>query len=312
MAQVDSTAKLMRSFTSAEYPFASQHISLDGLRYHFIDEGPQDAAPLLFVHGNPTWSFAWRNLVRSLSPEYRCIAVDHIGCGLSDKPQEYEYTLDRHIRNLCTLIEALDLRNITLVAHDWGGCIGMGAAGRLPDRFARFVLMNTAAFRSTRMPLRIAVCRWPVLGALGVRGFNLFARAALTMAVNKRSLPAAVRQGLLVPYDSWGHRVAIHRFVQDIPLSPQHPSYRTLVDVEESLATQTGKPILLAWGMRDWCFTPEFLAEWRRRFPAAEVVELDEAGHYVFEDEPEKLVEAVRSFLEGGGKSQTRGGSHSP
>jgi cis-3-alkyl-4-acyloxetan-2-one decarboxylase len=288
----------MRSFTSVEYPFASHRISFDGLRYHFIDEGPRNAPPLLFVHGNPTWSFAWRNLIRALSPKYRCVAVDHIGCGLSDKPQEYAYTVDQHIRNLSALIETLDLRNITLVAHDWGGCIGMGAAGRMPERFARFVLMNTAAFRSTRMPLRIAVCRWPVLGAVGVRGFNLFARAALTMAVNKRTLSPEVKRGLVGPYDSWGHRVAIHRFVLDIPMSAEHPSYGTLVDVEQSLAQQTGKPMLLAWGMRDWCFTPAFLAEWRQRFPAAEVVEFGEAGHYLFEDEPEGLAAAVRGFLE--------------
>jgi haloalkane dehalogenase len=232
-----------------------------------------------------------------LAPDYRCVAVDHIGCGLSDKPQEYAYTLDQHIRNLCALIETLDLRNITLVAHDWGGCIGMGAAGRMPDRFARFVLMNTAAFRSTRMPFRIAVCRWPVLGAIGVRGFNLFARAALTMAVNKRALSQEARRGLLAPYDSWGHRVAIHRFVLDIPMSAEHPSYGTLVEVEESLSKQVGKLMLLVWGMRDWCFTPEFLTEWRQRFPEAEVVEFAEAGHYLFEDEPEGLKGVVRGFL---------------
>jgi haloalkane dehalogenase len=168
----------------------------------------------------------------------------------------------------------------------------------MAERFGRFVLMNTAAFRSTRMPLRIAVCRWPVLGALGVRGFNLFARAALTMAVNKRSLLPDVRRGLLAPYDSWGHRVAIHRFVLDIPMSADHPSYGTLVEVEQSLAQQAGKPMLLAWGMRDWCFTPAFLAEWRERFPKAEVNEFAEAGHYLFEDEPEGLAVLVRGFLE--------------
>src|SRR5262245_40289460 len=241
----------MRSLISDEFPCAAQQIDFDGLRYAFVDEGPRGAAPLLFVHGNPTWSFAWRNLIRALSPEFRCVAVDHIGCGRSDKPQLYEYTLDQHIRNLCRFVETLDLRNITLVAHDWGGCIGMGAAGRLPERFSRFVLMNTAAFRSARMPFRIAVCRWPVLGALGVRGFNLFGRAALTMAVNKRSLAPAVKRGLLAPYDSWAHRIAIHRFVLDIPMSAEHPSYGTLVEVEESLARQSGKPMLLAWGMRD-------------------------------------------------------------
>ena len=287
----------MSSPPPAEFPFAPHYLDLDGLRYHYIDEGPASAPPLLFVHGNPTWSFAWRNLIDALKSDFRCLAVDHIGCGRSDKPQAYEYTLDTHIRNLCRFVESLDLRNITLVAHDWGGCIGMGAAGRLPDRFTRFILMNTAAFRSSRMPLRIAVCRWPILGALGVRGLNLFARAALTMAVNKTRLAPAVKRGLLAPYDSWAHRIAIHRFVLDIPLSADHPSYSTLVEVEESLAKQTDKPMLLAWGMRDWCFTPEFLTEWRQRFPEADVAEFADAGHYLFEDEPQQLAAKVREFL---------------
>lgn len=298
VARADSTADVMRSITSAAYPLESHRIDLDGLRYHFIDEGPRDAPPLLFVHGNPTWSVIWRTAILILSRDFRCIAVDHIGCGLSDKPQQYAYTLDQHICNLCAFVEAKDLRNITLVAHDWGGCIGMGAAGRMPDRFARFVLMNTAAFRSQRMPFRIAVCRWPVLGAIGVRGFNLFARAALTMAVNKRRLRSMDRRCLLAPYDSWAHRIAIHRFVQDIPLRPDHPSYRTLVEVEESLAQHVGKPMLLAWGMRDWCFSPEFLAEWRQRFPQAEVIEFADAGHYLFADEPEALAAAIGGFLQ--------------
>jgi pimeloyl-ACP methyl ester carboxylesterase len=302
---------------AGEYPFASHFLNLDGLRYHYLDEGPRQrstgsgeeapsdaaaAAPtLLFVHGNPTWSFAWRRLIRELRGEYRCVAVDHIGCGLSDKPQDYDYTLARHIENLSRLIEQLDLRNVTLIAHDWGGCIGMGAAGRLPERFSRFVLMNTAAFRSTRIPWRIAVCRVPVLGAIGVRGFNLFARAALWMAVSDRShLSAAARRGLLAPYDSWGHRIAIHRFVQDIPLKPSHPSYETLRQVEESLSQFRASPMLLVWGMQDWCFTPEFLQEWEQRFPTAEVHRLAGASHYVFEDAPDEVPARIRGFLQRG------------
>ena len=92
----------------------------DDLRYHYIDEG--EGEPLLMVHGNPTWSFAWRHFVKDLSTDYRTIAVDHIGCGFSDKPQQYDYRLEQHIDNLCSLIEELDLSNITLVAHDWGWC----------------------------------------------------------------------------------------------------------------------------------------------------------------------------------------------
>ena len=282
---------------AAEYPFHPNWLEVDGARLHFVDEG--SGPVLLFVHGNPTWSFAWRKFITALSPQFRCIAVDHVGCGKSDKPANYAYTLDRHIGNLVQLIDALDLRGATLVGHDWGGCIGIGAAVELPDRFARFVLMNTAAFRSTRIPLRIAMCRIPFLGALGVRGLNLFSRAALSMAVCKRErMTPAVRAGYLAPYDSWAHRVAVHRFVQDIPLRPWHPSYERLVRVEKGLSQFRNRPMLLPWGERDWCFTPDFRREFERRFPQAESFPIDQAGHYVFEDTHEQIIPRMQLFLD--------------
>lgn len=280
-----------------EYPFQPRTMDLDGLRYSYVDEGAGD--PLLFVHGNPTWSFAWRCFIRELSPAYRCVAVDHIGMGLSDHPRDYEYRIARHIDNLCRLIEELDLSDITLIGHDWGGCIGMGAAVRLPGRFRRFVMMNTAAFRSHRIPLRIAVCRIPLLGALAVRGLNMFSRAALSMAVaHPERMTPNVRHGYLFPYDSWQRRVAVHRFVQEIPIRPSHPSYQTLVAVEQGLAQFQSQPWLLVWGEQDWCFTTEFLHEWQRRFPRAETMVLQDAGHYVFEDASERIIPRLRQFLQ--------------
>ena len=279
-----------------EYPFASRFLDIGGVQYHYIDEGAGET--LLFVHGNPTWSFAWRRFLKDLSADYRVIAVDHVGCGFSDKPQSYSYCLDQHIDNLCCLATALDLNQVTLLAHDWGGAIGMGAATRMPERFSRFVLFNTAAFRSTRIPLRIAVCRIPVLGPLAVRGLNLFARAAIRMAVehHERMTPD-VRAGFLAPYGSWSDRIAVLRFVQDIPLSPAHPSYATLKALEERLPLFQKSPVLLVWGARDWCFTLDFLEEFRRRFPEAEVLQIPDAGHYVFEDAHEQIIPRVREFL---------------
>jgi cis-3-alkyl-4-acyloxetan-2-one decarboxylase len=279
-----------------EYPFESHELRLDGLRYHYLDEG--SGPTLLFVHGNPTWSFAFRNLIKALSTSCRVLAVDHIGCGFSDKPQDYRYRLDQHVANLERFVTALDLRDVTLFAHDWGGAIGMGVATRHPDRFSRFVLFNTAAFRSRRMPLRIAVCRIPGLGALAIRGLNLFARAALRMAVvHPERLTPAVRRGYLAPYGNWHDRVAVLRFVEDIPLKPTHPSYASLVSIEESLTKLRDRPMLLIWGERDWCFTCEFLDEFQRRFPHAETLRLPDAGHYVFEDAPEAIIARVREFL---------------
>lgn len=282
---------------AAEYPFDSRFLDLDGVRYHYIDEG--NGPPALFVHGNPTWSFAWRNLIKGLRGEHRCLAVDHVGCGLSDKPQDYPYTLARHVENLVAFVDRLDLRDVTLVAHDWGGAIGVGAVERRPERFARLALMNTAAFRSQAIPKRIAACRIPLLGPLAVRGFNAFAGTATFMAV-ERPLPPVVKAGYLRPYRSWADRVAVLRFVQDIPLSPSHPSYGTLAEIEAGLASLSEKPMLLVWGMKDWCFTPAFLAEFRRRFPQAESVEIADAGHYVFEDAPQRVLDALRGFLSSG------------
>lgn len=280
-----------------EYPFTSRYIDVVGARMHYIDEGAGET--ILCVHGNPTWSFAWRNVVKQLSQSYRVIAVDHIGCGFSDKPQEYPYTLRQHISNLEQLLQTLDLQQVTLMAHDWGGAIGMGAAGEMPYRFSRFVLCNTAAFRSKRIPWRIAVCRWPLLGALGVRGFNLFSRAALSMAVSHHErMTPAIRAGYVAPYDNWANRVAVHRFVQDIPLQASHPSYPTLTQVEEQLAQFRQHPMLLAWGEQDWCFTPQFRREFEQRFPQAEVFPIADAGHYIFEDAPERLIPRVREFLQ--------------
>jgi len=285
-----------RNLLADEYPFASNELDFDGVRYHYVDEGTGD--PLLLVHGNPTWSFAWRHLIRDLSRDYRVLAVDHVGCGLSDKPADYPYTLAQHVANLKRFVETLGLQNISLFGHDWGGCIGMGMAGEMPERIRRIVLMNTAAFRSQRIPLRIAVCRIPVLGGLGVRGLNLFSRAALSMAVSRHDrMTPAVRAGYLHPYDSWAHRIAVHRFVQDIPLSPTHPSYETLVGIEDRLSRLQSHQMLLIWGEQDWCFTTEFLAEWEERFPDAQVMRIPDAGHYVFEDAHEQMLPRIRQFL---------------
>jgi haloalkane dehalogenase len=280
------------------YPFDSHEIIVGGHRYHYLDEG--DGEVLLLVHGNPTWSFYWRELVRALRGRYRLVAPDHIGCGLSDRPstKDYPYRLARRVADLGQLIEQLDLKGITLLGHDWGGAIGMGAAVAAPGRFARFVLLNTAAFRSRRCPLRIRLCRTPLLGRLAVQGLNLFARAALRMAVCRRErMTAAVRTGLLAPYDGWRRRTAVHRFVLDIPLRPQHPSYQTLAEIEAGLAQFREHPVCLIWGMRDWCFTPAFLDRFVEFFPDAEVHPLPDAAHYVVEDAHEQIVPLIEQFL---------------
>ena len=295
-AQHQADQFLQRNGLREEYPFAHRFLDLNGQKLHYVDEGTGPV--LLFVHGNPTWSFAWRNLIKALAPHYRCVAIDHIGCGLSDKPQVYDYRLAQHIENLQSLISQLELTDISLIAHDWGGAIGCGAAGVMPERFSRLVLMNTAAFRSRAIPLRIAACRIPVLGSIGMRGLNLFSQAAVYMAVDQSSpLPSAVRKGYLAPYNSWQNRIAVDRFVHDIPLNPRHPSYDTLRLVEDNLARLRHLPVLLPWGMRDWCFTPQFMDQFLQFFPQAQAHPFPKAGHYLFEEVPQELLHCIQGFL---------------
>ena len=280
-----------------EYPFASHWLDLDGLRLHYLDEGQGDET-LLMLHGNPTWSFFYRKLILALRDGCRCVAPDHMGCGLSDKPQDYPYRLERHIDNVERLVVERDLRGITLVVHDWGGAIGMGLALRQPNRIRRFVVFNTSAFLSSRIPLRINVCRLPLFGPLAIRGFNAFAGAAVTMASGRRErMTPAVRRGYLGPYGSWADRIATLRFVQDIPMGPGHPSYALMRSIDEGSARFADHPMLICWGGKDFCFNDHFLEMWRERFPRAEVHRFADAGHYVVEDAHERIGPLVREFL---------------
>jgi cis-3-alkyl-4-acyloxetan-2-one decarboxylase len=280
------------------YPFQSHEIRLEGHRYHYLDEG---AGPvLLLVHGNPTWSFMWREIVLALRGKFRLIVPDHIGCGLSDKPspKRYSYQLAQRVADLRGLIEHLKLQQITLVAHDWGGAIGMGAAVADPHRFKRFVLMNTAAFLAPSCPFRIRLCRVPLLGKIGVQGLNLFVKAALDQTVAKKErMTPAVRAGMSAPYDSWANRVGVYRFVRDIPLRPSHPTYRTLLYIQNGLAQFRRHPVCLIWGMQDWCFHSWFLDRFIEYFPHAEVHRLPDAAHYVVEDAHERIVPIMEAFF---------------
>ena len=280
----------------AEFPYESAVLDANGGRLHYIDEGDRDAPVILCVHGNPTWSFYWRRIITHYRDQYRVVAVDHIGCGRSDKPQGWSYTLAAHVGNLVQLIDTLDLKNITLVVHDWGGAIGMGAATHRPDRIDRIVLTNTAAFRSEFIPFSIATIRIPIYGQLAVRGLNGFARVATLRAVHK-PLSEAAKNGLLAPYNSWANRIATLRFVQDIPMDPAHRSWAELTRIDESIAQFEDTPMLICWGDDDFCFTPAFREEFQRRFPHAEAHHWEDVGHYVMEDAPERLLEAMDRFL---------------
>ncbi|MGQ9925317.1 MAG: alpha/beta fold hydrolase [Chloroflexaceae bacterium] len=276
------------------YPFRTRRLAVPGGVLSYVDEGA--GPPVVLLHGNPTWSFYYRRLISGLRDDHRVIVPDHMGCGLSDKPQTYPYTLSTHIANLDRLLSYLDLGQIDLVVHDWGGPIGLGWAVTHPERVRRLVVLNTAAFLSPRLPWRIAVCRYPFFGDLAVRGLNAFALGGTLMAVERPMRPE-VRYGYLLPYRSWRDRVAIQGFVRDIPMHPGHPTWAVVDAIDRDLAALRKHPLLILWGGKDWCFTDHFLAGWLERFPAAEALRFDDAGHYVLEDAHEEIVPRVQRFL---------------
>lgn len=277
------------------YPFKTRKCEIDGHVLSCVDEGKGRA--IVMLHGNPTWSFYYRNIILRLRERYRVIVPDHMGCGLSDKPQDYPYNLERHARNVESLLSELNVGSHSLVVHDWGGAIGMNYARRNPGRVETLVVLNTAAFRSSRIPPSIRLCRMPLFGPLAVRGLNLFARGALRMAVTK-PMDRQTEEMYLLPYRSWADRVAILRFVEDIPLDPGHPSWEALVEAEEAIASFAKKPALILWGGKDFCFDGHFFDEWVKRLPGARKVFLQEAGHYVLEDAAPAAEEEISRFFE--------------
>jgi cis-3-alkyl-4-acyloxetan-2-one decarboxylase len=283
----------------AEYPFESHYLPISGTRLHYVDEGPRDSEQaIVCVHGNPTWSFYYRSIISQFKSQYRSLAIDHIGCGLSDKPRDYDYCLAKHTANLVDWLDRLDLKNVVMVVHDWGGAIGLGAAVQRPDRIAKLMILNTAAFPPPYIPLRIAACRIPVLGSAAIRYLNAFAGTATWMAIDRLPrLSTAAREGLLYPYRTPSDRVAIDRFVQDIPMARKHRTRSVLERLKEQLPTLASKPTRIVWGVKDWCFRMECLERLKVALPQASVRELSDVGHYVMEEASQEVIEEMEKLL---------------
>jgi acyl-CoA synthetase (AMP-forming)/AMP-acid ligase II/pimeloyl-ACP methyl ester carboxylesterase len=283
------------------YPYTKNFIPLNGNRYHYVDEG--QGHPIVMVHGNPTWSFYYRNLIDALKHEYRAIAPDHIGMGLSDKPDDhhYEYTSEQRIRDLEAFIDTLGLKRFTLIGHDWGGIIGTCYAALHPERIAGMVMLNTAGFMwpvDKKLPLALLAARIPYASALFIRGLNVFAKGAVKIGMKRNRMPKNVARGYLYPYNSWETRRAVHRFVQDIPVKPHDKGYSIGLHMESRLKLLKDVPLLLGWGMKDFVFCPKILNEWIRHFPNAQVHRMDDAGHYVLEDAAEEIIPVIKRFVD--------------
>ena len=294
---------LPAAVSPTEYPFASKYHQVEGgHRMHYVDEGEGEV--VVMVHGNPSWSFYYRNLIRRLRGEYRAIAVDHIGCGLSDKPGDdtYEYTLSQRVADLENLLDAvIPEEPVTLVLHDWGGMIGMAWAVRHPERVKRIVLLNTAAFplpkTKKKLPLPVWLARDTKVGAILVERFNAFSRGAIRFCVTEQKMSPEIARGYEAPYLAKEDRIATLRFVQDIPLSEKDQAFAVVKETEGKLSLFEHLPILIGWGHKDFVFDRHFLARWKEIYPEATYLEYPEAGHYVLEDRREDLPEEIARFL---------------
>ncbi len=298
---VNPKALLNEKF-QAEYPFdLNLHKTNNGIM-HYLDVGA--GHPVVMVHGNPTWSFFYRNVIKALQNNHRCIVPDHVGCGLSEKSNDFtDYTLEDHIDDLESLLENIlppegeKGGTFDLIIHDWGGTIGLGYALRHPKRIRRLVVLNTSAFKEGDMPFAIKLSRTPVIGQFLVQGLNLFCLGGLWFTTRKR-MPRVVKKGFILPYNSYTNRAAVYGFVRDIPLSHSGATWDLLSNIDDGLKELLADiPILIQWGAKDWCFTPEFLKLWQRRFPGAELNKYT-AGHYLLEDAGEKIIDRIRDFLE--------------
>jgi len=292
-----------------DYPFTPHRVQVrPGIRMSYLDEGPQDGEVVLALHGNPSWSYFWRHLVLGLRGRYRVIVPDHIGMGLSDKPDDgahalprYDYTLQSRIDDVAALLGHLGITGpLTLAVHDWGGMIGFGWALAHAEQVRRLILTNTAAFpmpASKRIPWQIALGRDYVVGEWLIRRFNAFSAGAARFGVH-RTMPPAVRRAYVAPYDSWANRIATVRFMQDIPLSPKDRAWPLLDAAGRALSGFADRPAFIGWGLRDFVFDQHFLARFQADLPDAEVLAFDDAGHYLLEDAHERLVPAIRQFLD--------------
>lgn len=280
----------------------SRGLARPGGVLRYIDEG--DGPAVVCVHGNPTWSWYYRRLVRALTPDHRVVVPDHLGMGRSDAPpaDRYAYDLQARVADFDALMDHLAVgidTPATLVVHDWGGPIGLAWATRHPDRVGRLIVCNTAAFPMLNghgLPWPLRPARVPVLGEVLVCGANAFVRGALRYGVHRRRMSRAVRSAYLEPYDSWRRRVGVLRFVRDVPAGPGTRTFDIVRETGATLHTLADRPALVLWGMRDPVLTPLYLEEWRHRLPDAEIHAIADAGHLVLEDAPE-TVPVIAAFL---------------
>jgi cis-3-alkyl-4-acyloxetan-2-one decarboxylase len=276
------------------FPFEPRYLDAGDVRIHYVDEGPRDGPTLLFAHGNPTWSYIWRRQLAELPKQgRRCVAFDHMGFGRSDKPPHLaSYSLQAHIDNARALVVELGLTDVTLVAHDWGGPIGLGAMAEETERLSAAVLINTWAWElPSFVPPFIREFRTEGLGEILVLAGNMFVES-IPGGMASRDTDPVMMEAYRAPFPDYWSRVGMLAFQREIPFTERDRSAALMGSIHERL-DQLDIPVTLVWGMRDPVFQPVFMDQWRELFPDAQVVELEDAAHFVPEDRPDAITKVL-------------------
>lgn len=281
------------------FPFPPHYRHVNGFDMHFVDEGHGD--PVVLLHGDPTWGYLWRNIIPALAKVARCIVPDHMGMGKSEVPRDpYPYRLVHHIANLEALIIDLDLSDITLAVHDWGGPVGLGFAIRHPDRIKRLVISNTWA--SARWPVApfprlIELIRSPG-GEKFVLEKNGYLERALTGTTrHAERISGPVMDAYRAPFPTPESRVAMLCWSRDIPVTQDDPSYPEMQRIEGTLPLFANTPTLIVWGMLDPVLPDSVLDWWQDLYPHATVHRMANASHFLQEDAPRRFGSHIRDFI---------------
>lgn len=281
------------------YAYEPNYLDIDGFKMHFVDEG--EGEPVLMLHGDPTWGYLWRNFIPSISETRRVIIPDHMGMGKSSVPKApYPYLLKNHISNLEELVLKLELNDITLVLHDWGGPVGMGFAVRHPERIKRIIIMNTWAFAKWpggELPRLLQIIRSDKGESFVLEKNGYVRRALLGTANNPENYTSQVLDAYLSPFPNPDSRLALLCWSRDITYSEADQSYNDMKQIEENLKLFTELPILIIWGMLDPVLPVSVLEKWLSIYPHAQVRRIEEASHFLQEDTPESVISEVNSFL---------------
>lgn len=275
------------------YPFTPHYFDLPAGRMHYVDTGT--GSPIVFVHGTPVWSFLYRAFIQEFSHDHRCIAPDHLGFGMSDKPVGANYRPQAHATNLAGLIEGLDLRDITLVVHDFGGPIGLSYALDHPENVRRLVIFNTWMWSLNDEPPVMQASRLfgSALGRFLYTRLNISPRQLYPLAFgDKTKLRRDVQHQYINATTMPEERLAMWTFARELIGSSDW-----YTQLWARRAVLRDLPTLLIWGMRDPTFPPKQLARWQGALPHATVVTFPESGHFVQEEQPEAAIKAIRGFF---------------